>query len=120
MKTRLVAINGSGGAFTPISATQICRRVDIVEDASGAAGVAQGLAYQYDDGQVPAFTAIYEIAPANEPLRIGDSIAEGNAFGPVVGIPAQSSGGSSTPATLLCRLRSLTATGTVVRVTEWD
>lgn len=120
MRTRNIAINGSGGAFVAILATQITRRVEIIEDASANAGVAQGLAYQIDDSQIPPFTTIYQLTAAEEPLILGEPIPQNNRYGTVIGKPAQNSGGFSEPATLLCNLRSLTATPTVARITEFS
>lgn len=120
MRSRLVAINGSGGAFVPILATQITRRVEIIEDASANAGVAQGLAYQFDDSQTPPYTTVYELTAAEEPLILGEPIPQSNRYGTVIGKPAQNSGGYSEPATVLCNLRSLSATATVVRITEFS
>lgn len=120
MKTRIVAINGSAGAWTSISATQITRRVEIIEDASANAGAAQGLQYQFDDGQVPPFTSVYQILAGDEPLILGDPVPQGRGYGPVIGVGPQSSGGSSMPATLLCKIRSLSATATAVRISEFD
>ncbi|MFL6427884.1 MAG: hypothetical protein ACJ71S_06540 [Acidobacteriaceae bacterium] len=120
MRTTLYNINGSGGAFTAIRATKITRRVEIVEDGSANAGVAQGLSYQFDDGQTPPFTTIYQLPGAQEPLILGEPIPQAGGYGSVIGKGPQTSGGYSEVATLLCNLRSLSATATVVRVTEFD
>jgi hypothetical protein len=120
MRTRLIAINGSAGAFTPVFATQPTRRVEILEDFSANAGIGQGLAYQFDDGQMPHFTTIYEIAPQTEPIVLGDPIPQNHGFGLIVGRGPDASGGYTLAATLLINLRSVTTTGTVVRVTEFD
>lgn len=120
MRTTLYNINGSGGAFVSIPATMITRRAEIIEDASANAGVAQGLAYQIDDSQIPPYTTIYQLTAGEEPLILGEPIPQGKGFGSVIGKPAQNSGGFTEAATVLCKLRSLTATATIVRVTEFS
>jgi hypothetical protein len=122
-RTRLIAINGSGGAFTAVSATTVTRRVEIVEDGSANAGVPQGLAYQIDDGSATPFTTIYTNIPTAalpaEPIVLGEKIPQGEGFGTVIGTPPDKSGGYTLAATLLINLRSATATATIVRVTEY-
>lgn len=120
MRTRLININGNGGTFTPVYATQTTRRVDILEDYSANGGVGQGLQYQFDDNQTPPFTTIYSAAPGTEPIMLGDPIPENNGYGRVIGNGPDHSGGYAIPATLLINLRSASATGTTVRVTEFD
>jgi hypothetical protein len=120
---RLVTINGSAGAFTPILAATVSRRVEIVEDASANAGVAQGLQYQIDDGTATPFVQIYEVlpsatSPSAEPIVLGEFIPQGGGYGRTIGTPADNSGGYSIPATLLANVRSYSATATTVRVTE--
>lgn len=119
-KTRLITLNGSGGAFVAVSATQVTRRVEIIEDYSANAGVGQGLEYQFDDGQSPNFTTIYEIAPQTEPIILGSPIPQQHGYGLVLGHGPDASGGYTLAATLLINLRSASATATVVRVTEFD
>src|SRR5579862_1011840 len=119
-KTRLININGSGGAWTAVSATQVTRRVEVIEDFSANAGVGQGLAYQFNDGSVTPFTTVYEVAPQSEPIILGAPIPQNKGYGLVIGTPPDASGGYSIPATLLINLRSATATATTVRVTEFD
>ncbi len=119
MRTRLIPINGSGGAFTPVYATMVTRRVEVVEDFSANGGVGQGIAYHIDDSQTPPFTTVYEIAPQSEPLILGEPIPQETGYGRVIGTPPDNSGGYAIAATLLCNLRSATATSTTVRVTEF-
>lgn len=123
MKTKLVNVNGSAGAFVTYSATSVCRKLTVIEDGSGAAGVGQGLAYQYDDGNgttpnVPNTAVTYTIEPQTEPIILGESVPWGEGYGRVIGTPADNSGGYSIAATPLINLRSASATATVVRVTE--
>ncbi len=61
--TRLITLNGSGGAFVAVSATQVTRRVEIIEDGSANGGTGQGLAYQFNDGSSTPFTTTYTIEP---------------------------------------------------------
>jgi hypothetical protein len=119
-KTRLITLNGSGGTFVAVSATQVTRRVEIIEDFSANAGVGQGLTYQFDDGETPNFTTVYEIAPQTEPIILGAPIPQQHGYGLVLGHGPDASGGYTIQATLLINLRSATTTGTVVRVTEFD
>lgn len=119
-KTRLVAINGSAGAFTPISATQVTRRVEIIEDFSANAGVGQGLIYQFNDGSATPFVTPYAVAPQSEPIILGSPIPQNQARGLVVGTPPDKSGGYSIAATLLINIKSASATATIVRVNEFD
>jgi hypothetical protein len=118
--TRLLSLNGSGGAFTAVSATTVTRRVEIIEDGSANSGVGQGLSYQFNDGSATPFTTIYTIEPQSEPIVLGSPIPQGAGFGLVIGTPADNSGGYALAATLLINLRSASATATVVRVTELD
>lgn len=118
--TCLISVNGQGGAWTSVYATQVTRRVEIIEDFSANSGVGQGLAYQIDDGSSAPFQTTYEIASQTEPLILGQPIPQGTGYGLVIGRGPDSSGGYSLPATLLINLRSSTGTATVVRVTEFD
>lgn len=112
-KQRLVSINGSGGAFVIIRATTMCRRVEVIEDASANAGVKQGLAYQVaNDGTLNGFTNTFAADPVDEPVVVRD-------FGAVIGNGPDASGGFTIPATQVINVRSLSATATVVRVTEY-
>lgn len=128
MKSRLVAVNGSGGAYVPISATSVVRRLEMIEDGSANAGVAQGFTYQFDDGQgtVPNTPSanVYTVLPTatepnTEPVVIGEYIPQGAGYGRVIGTPPDASGGYTIPATLLANVRSLSATATILRVTEY-
>ena len=115
--TRLININGSAGAFVPVSATQVTRYVEIIEDGSVTA---QGIQVQFADGQTPPFTQIRTVLPPAQPFKLGTPVPFGHGYGLVIGTPPDNSGGYSIPATLLCNLRSATATGTTVAFTEFD
>jgi hypothetical protein len=119
-RTRLIALNGSGGAFVQVFATQVTRRVEVIEDGSANDGVGQGLQYQFADGETPQFTTVYTIEPQSEPIILGTPIPQHHGFGLVIGTPPDASGGYTIPATLLINLRSASATATVARVTEFD
>jgi hypothetical protein len=118
--TRLITLNGSAGAFVAVSATQVTRRVEIIEDFSANAGVGQGLQYKFDDGSTTPFTTIYSVAPQTEPIILGAPIPQGAGYGLVIGHGPDASGGYTLAATLLIDLRSATTTGTIARVTEFD
>ena len=118
--TRLIALNGSGGAFTAVSATTVTRRVEIIEDGSANGGVGQGLTYQFNDGSATPFTTPYTIEPQSEPIVLGTPVPQGAGFGMVIGTPADNSGGYALAATLLINLRSASVNTTIVRVTELD
>jgi hypothetical protein len=118
--TRLISLNGSGGAFTAVSATQVTRRVEIIEDGSANSGIGQGLAYQFNDGSAAPFTTVYTIEPQSEPIVLGTPIPQGGGFALVIGTPADNSGGYALSPTLLINLKSASTTSTIVRVTEFD
>lgn len=118
--TRLISLNAVSGAFTSIYATQVMRRVEIIEDAGSNGGIAQGLVYQFDDGSTMPFMTDYQIAPQTEPIVLGTPIPAGTGYGLVLGHGPDNSGGYAIPATLLINLKSASASGTNVRVTEFD
>jgi hypothetical protein len=116
----LISLNGSGGAFTAVSATTVSRRVEVIEDGSANGGTGQGLSYQFNDGSTTPFTTIYTIEPQSEPIVLGTPVPLGAGFGLVLGTPADRSGGYTLAATLLINLRSASTSSTIVRVTELD
>jgi hypothetical protein len=118
--TRLITLNASGGAFVAVSATQVTRRVEIIEDGSANGGTGQGIAYQFNDGSATPFTTTYTIEPQSEPIVLGTPVAQGAGYGLVLGVPPDKSGGYSLAATLLINLKSASANTTIVRVTEFD
>jgi hypothetical protein len=118
--TRLITLNGSGGAFTAVSATQVTRRVEIIEDGSANGGTGQGISYQFNDGSATPFATTYTIEPQSEPIVLGTPIAMGAGYSLVLGTPPDRSGGYTLAATLLINLRSASATPTIARVTEFD
>ena len=118
--TRLISLNGSAGAFVAVSATQVTRRVEVIEDGSANGGTGQGIAYQFSDGSATPFTTTYTIEPQSEPIVLGSPIAQGAGYALTIGTPPDNSGGYSLAATLLINLRSASTSTTIVRVTEFD
>jgi hypothetical protein len=118
--TRLITLNGSAGAFVAVSATQVTRRLEVIEDGSANGGTGQGVAYQFNDGSATPFTTIYTIEPQSEPIVLGTPIPQGRGYAMTLGTPPDNSGGYALAATLLINLRSASTSTTVVRVTEFD
>jgi hypothetical protein len=123
-RVRLVEINSISGAYTTIYATQVTRRVEILEDFSGNAGIAQGLEYLLPDPSSnnpanPLWDGPFEIAPQTEPIILGEPIPQGDGFGLVLGHGPDSSGGFELPPTPLIQIRSASETSTIVRVSEF-
>ena len=96
-KTTLYSLNNNAGAFTAIPSTIPARRVEVREDESAAT---QGLQYQKPDDN---FTTTYNVGtpgPPDQPqIVLGNPVATGKGGSPLLGIPAQNTGGSSIPAT---------------------
>ena len=118
--TRLITLNGSAGAFVAVSATQVTRRVEVIEDGSANGGTGQGVAYQFNDGSATPFTTTYTIEPQSEPIVLGSPIPQGGGYALTIGTPPDNSGGYALAATLLLNLRSASTNSTIVRVTEFD
>lgn len=121
---RTIAINGNAGAYTTVLATQVTRRVEIVEDYSANAGVGQGLEYNLPDNKSldpanPAWLGPFEIAPQTEPIILGEPVPQGAGYGTVLGHGPDASGGYTLAATPLIQIRSATATSTTIRVSEF-
>lgn len=113
-KVRIVNINAAAGGYTDISATIPCRRMEVIEDDSVTA---VGLNFKtYEDN----FATVKNVAPGHEPIVLGNVVAHGNNAGPVLGWPAQTTGGDSIAATKLISIESRTAGTTKVRVTEFE
>lgn len=108
---RVIAVNGSSGAFVAIPASIPARSVTIVEDGASAG---QGLAVQFPQDGYTA-TATYG---AGVPIEI-----EGAGHDGICGLPAQNAANGTTAfnyraADVYCQVRSATATATNVRVVE--
>lgn len=110
--TRLVAVNGDGGAYVSIAATIPARAVQIVEDDSVAG---QGLEAQFP-GDGYATTDTYA---AGTPISIVGPGRDG-----LAGLPEQNAADPTAfnhrAADVYCKLRSATATATTVRVVETE
>lgn len=110
--TRLIALNGSAGAFTAIPAAMAARAVQIVEDDSVAG---QGLEAQFP-GDGYTTTGTYA---AGTPISIVGPGRDG-----LAGLPEQNAANPGAfnhrAADVYCKLRSATATATTVRVVETE
>lgn len=116
-KTRLIAINGSAGAYVQILSSIPARRAEGREDESATA---QGLTYQKpDDGFVATYTVGVPGTPDAPQIVLGNPVGQGAGEGPILGWPAQS-GLLNTTATQLVNVRSKTATGTNLRFAEYE
>jgi hypothetical protein len=131
-----VAINGTGGVYTTVSATSVCRRAEVIEDFGSNGGIGQGLEYLLPDPSSPnpavpswvgiagsttnptAATVGFKIAPQTEPIILGQPVPQGAGYGAVIGHGTDASGGYTIPAIPLIMIRSV-ATATAVRVTEF-
>src|ERR1700684_3149434 len=118
--TRLITLNGSGGAFVAVSATQVTRRVEVIEDGSANGGTGQGIAYQFNDGSATPFTTTYTIEPQSQPIVLRSPLPQGGGNALTLGPPPDNSRGYALAATLLINLRSASTNTTIVRVTEFD
>jgi hypothetical protein len=108
-----IAVNGSGGAFTAITAATFARAAWIQED--GLAANRQGLTIKWPNGNTTDY------APGDEPILMAGNLNGelGGGHQPLVGVPAGFNGtNANAPATQYCQVKSLTATATTVQVTE--
>ena len=132
----ILDINGSGGAFVSVLAKSTVRRLIIKESqitSAGAANVPQGaIDYQVpNDDTAAGFTTIFRAvqgdnleAPGAVSIELGSRVGQRGAYGeiigqlaqPIVGMPATQQAAQA--ATTMIKLRSGTATGTSVLVTE--
>jgi len=117
-KKRIIAVNASGGAPVPISASIPCAYVEIQECPpsggayTGANFAAQGINYTLPDDN---FTAIYGLAPAAI-FNVGDATKKNRQIGmKQITFPD----GSTSTATVYGKFTSATAAATQVEVREW-
>lgn len=132
----LLDINGDGGAFVAVLAKSPLRRLVVREStvtAEGAANTLQGL-IQYripNDGTAAGFTTVFQEAGANDTtsqgevkaaqIELGSPNSAVGPWGELIGNgPNVICGIGPTPATHLIDLRSGTATGTTVEITEYN
>src|SRR5271157_1120169 len=134
---RIVDIPANTAPFLSILATTTSRRVVIDESqitSTGATNTPQGVIdYQLpNDGSANGFSTTFRITEGDEgiigsaslPIVLGNPIAGHAEKGEIVGQVGQyivgMPGGQPLPATTLIKLRSGTATGTSVVVTEYN
>lgn len=125
----LVDINGDAGAFVAIVARSTVRRLVIEESSITAEGVAnplQGtLQYQIpNDGTTNGFTTVFQTQQRPIKLPDGDDSPSRMYQGEIIGQLGQPLPGSNPPglttATTMVKVRSGSATGTTVKVTEYN
>jgi hypothetical protein len=98
--TENLVVNAAGGLFVDVTPTFPCRKMTIDEDPKNGANV--GLQYkEASDG----FVAIKNLEVGAQ-LVVGNTIAQSDKEGPVIGYPAQNSGGSAIAATVVLKLLS--------------
>jgi hypothetical protein len=137
LRHRLIDINGSAGALVTVLATGPTRgwhvRESIIKKADGSAVVPQGFTILVPNDGSDLTTGFAETfarsaaAPATEPgdfpfFENFNWASEHGANGDVFGGAANATPGSgidATTATVLFKIRSLTATATTVEVTEY-
>lgn len=112
---RLIALNGSAGAFVNIYPTVPVRKFDGMEDEGGNT---QGIAVLT---LLDNFVTTNTFSFGSQPISIPDP-QRYPALGPILGLPAQGSVGAFnyTAAKLLMEARSATVTGTTLRFEEWE
>lgn len=135
-KSRIVDLNASTGAFIPLLATTVCRRLRVEESplkADGSANTLIGLIqYQIpNDGTANGFTTIFEASgvvaaniganPGVAAFELGNVVAQRDVYGEILGNGPDTPGAGAPPipATTLCNLRSGGA-ATSVRVVEYN
>lgn len=118
-KRRVIAVNGSGGAFVTISASKFARYIEIAEcpaDGGAFTGTftAQGLNYQLPDDNFAT----------THPLAAGATFVLGQKEDPsqkCFGQPGWTTPDNQTvPATVYMKVKSATVTATNVEVREWS
>lgn len=120
-KRRVVAVNGSAGAFISISPTlPFCRKMEIVECPpstwDGTNFSPQGLNYQLADDNFA--TTIPQLP--GDTIRLGDDVAQGTGLGRALGGVAYTDpSGTAVTTNVLIKLKSSTVTATQVECREW-
>lgn len=125
----LVDINGDGGAFVPIVARSTVRRLVIEESSITAEGEPNALqgTLQYlipNDGSPNGFTTVFQTQ--QEPIKLPDGADTPSRMyqGEIIGQLGQPIVGNNPPgltaATTMVQVRSGSATGTSVKVTEYN
>lgn len=133
---RLIDINGDAGAFVSILATGPTRawriQESIIKQADGSSVTPQGFTIQIpnDGTAAPGFNTTFARPAASETNEPGEfpffenwnRISEHGPTGEVMGGPGNATPGSGigvTVATVLCKIRSLTATATTIEIVEY-
>ncbi|SRR6266496_38067 len=113
--TRLIAINGSGGAFVDILATSACSQFQIQEDD---AATRQGLQVKT---LLDKCASLNSYATTAQPIDVPNPHKYG-INGPLLGLPAQGTSGAFNyrAADKLASVRSLSATATTIRFIEHE
>lgn len=125
----IVDIAGSAGV-TPLLATgpvRFVRGIESVLTSTGAANTLQGFQYQLVNGDgtlgqwIPVTTPAAETGDVGDTvMEIGDPMSLRGPHGSILGNgPNYQIGIGVSPATVLCNLRSLTATPTSVIITQY-
>jgi hypothetical protein len=124
---RQIALNGTGGAWTVISATITSRYAEAIEDYVSVGGAPQGLEYEFptidDSGNASWPGPVFSIPPSAEPLQFGDKKLLYSNHGPIlgqVGQPIVGLANGTTSATPIVRMRSASATATTINFTEYQ
>ena len=112
-----VSVNGSAGAYVNITAKIPCRYMIVQESADVTA---QGLTYQTNEAG-DNFATTHQASPGAQ-ISLGNPQGlYGNTKGALLGLPAQSDpAGNSIPATVLMKVRSVTATTSKVIVEQFE
>lgn len=118
MQLRQISLNASGGAFVTIAGASTSAYVEAMEDEATST---QGLqVYSYEDG----FQTLNTFSFGSEPIMLPQvhRSAAADARGQIICMPAQNSVGSWNyiPAIAYLKATSDGASGTVLRVTEYD
>ena len=129
----ILDIPADSGAFLAVVAKSVVRQLLIQESqitAEGAANVPQGVIdYQIpNDGTLNGFTTVFRAvqgagAPQGLPIQLGSTIEQRGPYGEIIGQPPQPIVGlpgvnNLTTQIPMIKLRSGTATGTSVVITE--
>jgi hypothetical protein len=120
-KTTLYTIPATGSPFLAIPATIPCRYVEVREDESVTPA---GLLYQRPNLD-RTFSVTEQVGTPSSPdapqIILGNKLSAQNAQSPLLGLPAQSSGGSAIPATTLLMVKSVGVGATnKIRVIEHE
>lgn len=115
-KTRLIALNGSGGPLVSVLATQVSRRVTAREDELAAS---TGLQYiRGDDVNANLNTVGTVGTPDQQQIDLWDNMPFGARSGKLQGVGPQAA--NFAPTTVLFKAQGKAAGATTIRVIEYD